>query len=51
VRTVADAAVVYRDQITVEQIAVIDSHIAVPQGVGLGLDVDEDALRRLDARR
>jgi L-alanine-DL-glutamate epimerase-like enolase superfamily enzyme len=40
----------YREQITAEQIAVVDAHVAVPEGPGLGIDVDEDALRRLDAR-
>jgi muconate cycloisomerase len=41
----------YREQITTEQIAVVDAHVAVPTGPGLGIDVDEDALRSLDARR
>ena len=40
----------YREQITAEQIAVVDAHVAVPQGPGLGIDVDEEALRRLDVR-
>lgn len=39
----------YREQITAEQIEVVDSHIAVPQGPGLGVTVDEDELRRLAA--
>lgn len=41
----------YREQITAEQIAVVDGHVAVPTGSGLGIDVDDDALRQLDARR
>jgi L-alanine-DL-glutamate epimerase-like enolase superfamily enzyme len=41
----------YREQITAEQIAVVDAHVAVPTGPGLGIDVDEDALRHLDAVR
>ena len=41
----------YREQITAEQIAIVDAHIAVPQGPGLGITVDEDALRSLDDRR
>jgi L-alanine-DL-glutamate epimerase-like enolase superfamily enzyme len=41
----------YREQIATEQIAVIDGHVAVPQGPGLGITVDEDVLRHLDARR
>jgi L-alanine-DL-glutamate epimerase-like enolase superfamily enzyme len=40
----------YREQITAERIAVVDAHVAVPCGPGLGVDVDEDALRHLDAR-
>lgn len=40
----------YREQITAEQITVVDAHVAVPTGPGLGIDVDEDALRHLDAR-
>jgi L-alanine-DL-glutamate epimerase-like enolase superfamily enzyme len=40
----------YREQITASQIAVADAHVAVPTGPGLGIDVDEDALRHLDAR-
>jgi L-alanine-DL-glutamate epimerase-like enolase superfamily enzyme len=40
----------YRDQITTAQITVADAHVAVPTGPGLGIDVDEDALRHLDAR-
>lgn len=40
----------YREQITAEQIAVVDAHVAVPTGPGLGIEVDEDALRHLDVR-
>lgn len=40
----------YREKITAEQITVVDAHVAVPAGPGLGIDVDEDALRYLDAR-
>lgn len=40
----------YRQQITVEQVAVVDGAIAVPTGPGLGVTVDEAELRRLDAR-
>jgi L-alanine-DL-glutamate epimerase-like enolase superfamily enzyme len=40
----------YREQITAEQITIVDGHVAVPTGPGLGIEVDEDALRRLDAR-
>jgi L-alanine-DL-glutamate epimerase-like enolase superfamily enzyme len=40
----------YRERITAEQVAVVDSHVAVPPGPGLGITVDEDALRHLDAR-
>lgn len=39
----------YREQLTTEQIEVVDSHIAVPQGPGLGVTIDEDELRRLAA--
>lgn len=39
----------YREQITAQQIAVVDAHVAVPTGPGLGIDVDEDALHNLDA--
>jgi L-alanine-DL-glutamate epimerase-like enolase superfamily enzyme len=41
----------YREQITGEQIAVVDGHVVVAAGPGLGIDVDEDALRHLDARQ
>ncbi len=41
----------YRDAITVEPVEVVDAHVAVPTGPGLGVTVDEEALRRLDARR
>jgi muconate cycloisomerase len=40
----------YREQITVEQITVDAAHVALPRGPGLGVTVDEDALRRVDAR-
>jgi muconate cycloisomerase len=40
----------YRQQITHEQVEVIDGHIAIPQGPGLGVTVDEAKLRQLDAR-
>ncbi|RJO71451.1 hypothetical protein D5S18_25120 [Nocardia panacis] len=40
----------YRQQITEPQIEVLDGHIAVPRGPGLGVTVDENELRRLDAR-
>ena len=41
----------YREQITAEQIAITDANIAVPSGLGLGITVDEDAIRHFDARR
>jgi L-alanine-DL-glutamate epimerase-like enolase superfamily enzyme len=41
----------YREQITAQQITVVDAHIAVPTGPGLGIEVDEEALHRLDARK
>lgn len=41
----------YKQQITQQQIEVIDGHIAIPQGPGLGFTVDEDEIRRLDARK
>ena len=41
----------YRQVIATPQVEVIGSAIAVPTGPGLGVDVDEAALRRLDARR
>ncbi|MEV7393256.1 MULTISPECIES: enolase C-terminal domain-like protein [unclassified Streptomyces] len=40
----------YREQITSQQVEVVDGYISVPEGPGLGFTVDEDALRRLDAR-
>ncbi len=40
----------YREQITVEQIDVADSSVAVPAGPGLGVTVDLDAVAWLDAR-
>jgi muconate cycloisomerase len=39
----------YRDQIC-EPVVVVDGHVAVPQGPGLGIEVDVEAVRRLDAR-
>ncbi len=41
----------YRDAITTEPLAVVDAHVRVPAGPGLGVEVDEEAVRRLDARR
>lgn len=41
----------YRDTIATPQVEVVDGHVAVPQGPGLGIDVDEQSLRDLDARR
>jgi L-alanine-DL-glutamate epimerase-like enolase superfamily enzyme len=41
----------YREQITVEPLAVVDAHVAVPAGPGLGIDIDEEAVHHLDARR
>jgi L-alanine-DL-glutamate epimerase-like enolase superfamily enzyme len=41
----------YRQQLTTTQIEVVESHVAVPPGAGLGIEVDEVELRRLDARR
>jgi L-alanine-DL-glutamate epimerase-like enolase superfamily enzyme len=41
----------YREQITAEQIEVVDSSVTVPTGPGLGVTVDEAQLRDLDARR
>src|SRR5690606_15805737 len=40
----------YAQQITAEQIEIIDSAIAIPQGPGLGVTVEESELRALDAR-
>jgi muconate cycloisomerase len=40
----------YRERITAEQVQVVDAHVAVPRGPGLGIDIDTDALRRLDRR-
>ncbi|MGH2863291.1 MAG: mandelate racemase/muconate lactonizing enzyme family protein [Solirubrobacteraceae bacterium] len=40
----------YREQITEQSVQVLDSHIAVPSGPGLGIVVDEAALRALDVR-
>ena len=41
----------YRQQITNERVEVVDGHIAVPRGAGLGVTVDEKFLRELDLRR
>lgn len=41
----------YAQQITDQQIEVLDGHVAIPQGPGLGMSVDESELRSLDARR
>lgn len=40
----------YAQQIADPQVEIVDSHIAIPQGPGLGVDVDEHCLHRLDAR-
>lgn len=40
----------YQEQITEQQVEVVGSHVAVPQGPGLGVTVDETELKRLDAR-
>ena len=40
----------YRQQITEQQIEVIDGHVAVPDGPGIGFTVDEQVRRSLDAR-
>jgi muconate cycloisomerase len=40
----------YRERITADRLTVVDARVAVPTEPGLGIDVDEDALRRLDAR-
>lgn len=40
----------YAQQITDQQIEVIDGSIAIPEGPGLGFTVDDAELRRLDAR-
>jgi L-alanine-DL-glutamate epimerase-like enolase superfamily enzyme len=41
----------YAEQITSPVIEIVDGHIAVPSGPGLGVEIDTDALRALDARR
>lgn len=41
----------YREQITEEQVEVVNGHIAIPQGPGLGVTVNEQELALLDARR
>lgn len=40
----------YREQITMEQITVADGCVAVPDGPGLGVTIDEREIARLDAR-
>ena len=40
----------YAQQITERQIEVVDGHLAIPDGPGLGIAVDEAQLRHLDAR-
>ena len=40
----------YRQQITDQQVEVVDGRIAFPDGPGIGYTVDEKELRRLDAR-
>ncbi|WP_449279018.1 mandelate racemase/muconate lactonizing enzyme family protein [Leucobacter sp. GX24907] len=41
----------YAQCITAEQIEIVDSAIAIPQGPGLGIEVDEQAVRDLDLRK
>jgi muconate cycloisomerase len=41
----------YREQLVAEQVEVAAGHVAVPAGPGLGVNVDEQHLRALDARR
>lgn len=41
----------YAQRITSKQIEIVDSAIAVPQGPGLGVEVDEQAVRELDMRK
>jgi len=40
----------YEDDITTERIAVVAGHSSVPEGPGLGVEVDEEALARLAAK-
>lgn len=40
----------YRQQLTEQQVEIVDGCIAVPTGPGLGFTIDEPELRRLDAR-
>lgn len=40
----------YVDQITSPVIEIVDGHVAVPTGPGLGVEIDHDAVRALDAR-
>lgn len=41
----------YAQQITTEQIEIVNGEIAVPRGPGLGVEVDEAEVRKLDLRR
>ncbi|MGH2533261.1 MAG: mandelate racemase/muconate lactonizing enzyme family protein [Thermomicrobiales bacterium] len=41
----------YERQITAPEVRVVDGEMVVPVGAGLGIDVDEELLRSLDARR
>jgi muconate cycloisomerase len=47
---VSDGPLMYRHQITEQQVEVVDGCVAVPAGPGIGFTVDERELRRLDAR-
>ncbi|EFL20323.1 hypothetical protein SSOG_00035 [Streptomyces himastatinicus ATCC 53653] len=49
-RQAPDGLLKYRQQITDQQVKVVDGHITVPEGPGLGFAVDETELRRLGAR-
>jgi muconate cycloisomerase len=40
----------YRERLTERTVEVSDGHIAIPDGPGLGIEIDPSALRRLDAR-
>lgn len=40
----------YAEQVTPPVIEVVDGHVAVPTGPGLGVEIDTDALRALDRR-
>jgi L-alanine-DL-glutamate epimerase-like enolase superfamily enzyme len=39
----------YRQQITDEQVEVVDGHVSVPPGAGLGVSVDEKVLHDLNS--